>query len=154
MNLYLAVSKHLTSASLAILSGVMGWRYAHGDNVFIPSQEEIFTLTVNETELTFLTIGFFITAITIQIFCYRFPLRIYRNDNNYIAIFEGYLPGKKSTYNFEKGEVSALPPTGVLPWRDSRFKMKNRTVIMLENNFKTPSELSNMMSRRRRNTSN
>lgn len=63
-------------------------------------------------------------------------------------MFEGNLPFQKEKYEFLKGAVKEVPPTGILPWKDCRFKINNqRKVIMLYENFKTPSELFDMMKK-------
>jgi hypothetical protein len=48
-------------------------------------------------------------------------------------------------FNFIKGEVKELPPRGLLPWRDIKYKIKNRTAIMMNENFRSPSDLVAMM---------
>lgn len=63
----------------------------------------------------------------------------------YIAIFEGNLPMTKTKLNFEKGSVKEMPPTGIMPWREHRFMINDRSTIMYFEYFKTPSELFNMM---------
>lgn len=47
--------------------------------------------------------------------------------------------------HFKKGEVKELPPKGILPWNDIKYKMKDRTAILLYESFRTPSDLYNMI---------
>lgn len=47
--------------------------------------------------------------------------------------------------NFEKGSVKELPPAGILPWREHRYMINDRSVILYFEYFKTPAELYNMM---------
>lgn len=55
------------------------------------------------------------------------------------------MPFSKKYTNFSSGEVAELPPKGILPWRDSRYRIKKTNVIMLSAYFKTPAELNSMM---------
>jgi hypothetical protein len=67
---------------------------------------------------------------------------------SYTAIFEGQVPFRKDKLEFLQGAVKEVPPRGVLPWRESRFKInENRQVIMLYESFRTPSELFIMMKK-------
>jgi len=67
---------------------------------------------------------------------------------SYVAIFEGKTPLNKTKLAFTKGCVREVPPKGILPWKDSRYLIDDtRKVIMLYEAFKTPSELTLMMSR-------
>lgn len=61
-----------------------------------------------------------------------------------MALFEGYVPMVASPYEFAKGEVCESR-NGVLPWHESMYRMKNKSVLLLSNHFKTPSELYMMM---------
>lgn len=51
----------------------------------------------------------------------------------------------KSKIAFAKGAVTEVPPTGILPWRENRFKIGNKSVIILHEAFRTLSELYDMM---------
>lgn len=68
--------------------------------------------------------------------------------SRYIAVFEGQIPFQKDQYHFVQGAVKEMPIKGILPWRDSRFKINDeRKVVMLYEKFKTPSELFVMMNK-------
>lgn len=47
-------------------------------------------------------------------------------------------------YAFSKGQVSETP-NGLLPWRESMYRMNKKSVLLLSQYFKTPSELHLMM---------
>jgi hypothetical protein len=61
-------------------------------------------------------------------------------------VFEGNVPLTKTRFNFEKGTVKELPPKGIMPWKEFRYSMKERSVIMYIEYFRTPGELINMMT--------
>lgn len=82
----------------------------------------------------------FLTSLSDTIINIYFQLR-------YIALFEGQFPFTKSKVKFTKGDVTEVADSGVLPWRDSRYKISNRNVLLLSEFFKTPSELFEMMKK-------
>lgn len=61
-------------------------------------------------------------------------------------MFEGNHPFTKTKVNFDRGDVKALPATGIMPWKDSRFMMNTRSTILYEDYFRTPAELILMMT--------
>lgn len=64
---------------------------------------------------------------------------------SYISIFESHIPYRRMRHNFIKGEVKELPPKGMLPWNDIKYKIKDRTAIMMTENFRSPSDRVHMM---------
>lgn len=64
---------------------------------------------------------------------------------SFIAVFEGNIPTTKQKVFFEKGQVKRLAPSGILPWKDSRYMINDsRQAILYYDFFRTPSELENM----------
>lgn len=123
-------------------------------------------LITNETELIYFAIGFVVINAALRIMVNRYPLRIYKNSGRlfriqelsisfflsflffrYLAVFESQIPLRKTKFEFLKGDVVSVPPTGVLPWRESRYKINNRNVLLLIDYFKAPSELFEMMEK-------
>lgn len=51
----------------------------------------------------------------------------------------------RNKFNFQSGDVKEMPKTGLLPWKDHRYSMNNRSIIMYYEYFKTPAELDRMM---------
>jgi len=101
---------------------------------------------IADDELKYFGIALIGFCFAIKSILHKYPLRIYRNQAyNYIAIFEGNIPLTKTKLNFEKGCVKELPATGIMPWRDHRYSINDRSTIMYFEFFKTPSELLNMM---------
>lgn len=65
---------------------------------------------------------------------------------SYVAIFEGALPFFKKHVQFSGGQLMEAPG-GVPFWRDIRYKIKNKTVYLLNDHFKTISELNLMLKK-------
>lgn len=61
-------------------------------------------------------------------------------------MFESLIPTKAKPYKFAKGEVSESP-NEYFPWHESMYRIKQKSVVLLTNYFKTPAELNNMMRR-------
>lgn len=59
-------------------------------------------------------------------------------------MFEGLIPMKAKPYPFTKGDVFETS-NGYLPWHESMYKIKRRSVLLLTHYFKTPAELNNMV---------
>lgn len=81
---------------------------------------------------------------------FQYSLKIFQHPFNsnfyssYISVFEGHLPLTKTKLNFQKGDVKQLPQKGILPWKEHRFMIKDRSTILYYEYFRTPAELTNM----------
>lgn len=94
--------------------------------------------------LFFGTILFMLNAIFLR-FIGRTPLRMYRKIGlrEYVAVYQRYcLPWSVMTYNFK----TATKHTSLLSvWKQCAYKLDGRVNVLLIENFKTPSELHQMM---------
>ncbi|EDS41016.1 conserved hypothetical protein [Culex quinquefasciatus] len=89
-------------------------------------------------------LGFFLFAnVVIRLMVNRYTLRVYRNNERVIC------PSRGAHIQFKGGEVSAVPEGGILPWQDARYKINDKPVLLLDGNFRTPSELNAMMKHER-----
>ncbi|CAO1423006.1 unnamed protein product [Diamesa tonsa] len=150
MENYLSACNNVTTLSGVLLGTFLGIKYSYPNmdiaaNAEVPYASGILVST--QSDLLYFTIGFIVINIALRVMVYRYPLRIYRNDSKYIAMFEGQVPFTKSKVKFTKGDVTEVADSGVLPWRDSRYKISNRNVLLLSEFFKTPSELYEMMKK-------
>lgn len=71
-------------------------------------------------------------------------LILYNHHFSYIAMFEGNLPLMAQPLRFAGGEVKETF-NGILPWHESMYRMKGRSVLLLTQYFRTPSELNQML---------
>jgi len=150
MEYYLATCNHVTTASALAIGAFIAYKYVNRfEEVSTELKELEFTggiIGVSDDELIYFAAGLVVICLSVRMILYKYPLRIYRNQaNKYIAIFEGYFPMTKTRMNFEKGSVKEMPPAGIMPWRDHRYMIKDRSTILYFEYFKTPSELINMM---------
>lgn len=103
-------------------------------------------VTSNKYEWVAFVFFFFAFNWAIFLMIRRYPLRIYRNGDQYVAIFEGHIPFLRRQVPFAKGQVEPMPARGILPWKDSRYSLNGTRTILLEYYFKTPSELHRMIN--------
>ncbi|XP_058460868.1 uncharacterized protein LOC131436261 isoform X2 [Malaya genurostris] len=150
MEYYLSACSFITSFSFVAFGGITAYAYSHDYHTMpVPFNIEYGPLTANEQDLL-LFLGFFLLAnVAIRIIVNRYPLRIYRNNGNYLAIFEGTLPFTRKSMKFIKGDVSQVPEGGILPWQDARYTINKKQVLLFDNHFRTPSELNAMMTKNR-----
>ncbi|XP_052893892.1 uncharacterized protein LOC128301445 isoform X2 [Anopheles moucheti] len=146
MQHYLSACNFVTSFSFLAISGISAFTFLKDfHNIVVPFEIEFATLTANETDLLFFLGFFLLVNVVIRIMVNRYPLRIYRNGKHYLAIFEGQLPMVTKQLKFQQGDVVPVPPGGVLPWQESRYKINDKHVLLLEDYFRTPSEITAMM---------
>lgn len=103
-------------------------------------------VSTNKYELVIFMLSFIGFNAAIGMMIHRYPLRIFRKADEYIAIFEGHIPFRRRRLAFQKGQVEPIPPTGVLPWRENRFSINGSRSILFEQYFRTPSELHRMIN--------
>uniref|UniRef100_A0A2M4ARR5 Uncharacterized protein n=1 Tax=Anopheles triannulatus TaxID=58253 RepID=A0A2M4ARR5_9DIPT len=146
MEYYLSACNMATSFSFLALVGMSAFSFLEDfRSVMAPFQMEYATLTTNENDLL-VFVGFFVLVnVIIRIVINRYPLRIYRREKQYIAVFEGQIPLRKRMLKFHRGNVVAVPPSGILPWQDARYKINGNKVLLLIEYFRSPSELNIML---------
>lgn len=167
MENYLSFCKNFTMISFVAIGGLAFYKWwkqiKYVDMGNMDNQLPVDNLHASDEEVIGFIVGFFIFNIVIRVFLHKYPLRIYKNNSksvlinnllslfltgfnySYTAVFQGQIPFTTKYTNFVSGEVVGLPPKGVLPWKESRYRMKSTDVIMLSEYFKTPAELNSMM---------
>lgn len=150
MEYYILACSNVTTASALLVAALAVYKYINRHEEVSSELKEIdFTggiIGVADDELKYFGIGLLVFCFAIKSILYKYPLRIYRNQAyKYIAVFEGHVPFTKIKINFDKGNVKELPPKGIMPWKEHRYSINDRSAIMYFEFFKTPAELVNMM---------
>ncbi|XP_062708168.1 uncharacterized protein LOC109408578 [Aedes albopictus] len=146
MEYYLSACNLVTSFSFAAVSGITVYGYLHDFHTMsVPFEFDYGSLTANESDLLIFLGFFFLANVAIRMVVNRYVLRIYRDDEDYLAVFEGYLPFTRRHLRFKKGNVEPVPEGGIIPWQDARYKINDNNVLLLESYFRTPAELYNML---------
>ncbi|XP_018333859.1 uncharacterized protein LOC108742980 [Agrilus planipennis] len=84
-------------------------------------------------------------AVIVQSLILRMPVRIYNNPktNHYAFIYYGLIPNNKRKLFCKLSDIIKQEEKGLLPWKDSRFIIKERdNVILIHEFFRTPSDLN------------
>ncbi|XP_057672183.1 uncharacterized protein LOC130903851 [Diorhabda carinulata] len=112
---------------------------------FLGQQKHVPRSTQNELEI-YLAI-FVALVVILQLIILKMPLRIYYccKQKKYILIFPTNLPFTYSRMTCEVGDLEKLPLQGILPWKDARFRIKDRNIILIDDHFRRPADLSVMM---------
>lgn len=139
-----------SAATVALLSALGAWFFTqHASLEDVVQGATYGSRTIISTDKNEL-IGFVVSFIGFNLVIYfmirRYPLRIYRKADNYVAVFEGHIPFMRRQMHFARGQVEPLPATGIMPWKDCRYTINGRRSILLEQYFKTPAELHGMFN--------
>ncbi|XP_062544361.1 uncharacterized protein LOC134211485 [Armigeres subalbatus] len=146
MEHYLSACSLVTSFSFAAISVFAAYGYMHDYHTLsVPFEIDFQQLTANETDLLIFLGFFFAVNVLIRIMVNRYVLRIYRNEDDYLAVFEGNLPFSRKQLKYKKGTVEPVPEGGIVPWQDARYKINDKSVLIIDGYFRTPSELYNML---------
>lgn len=144
--LALSIACAVTSAGLTLL-GFQVYR----DNLSLQDVQQRKTygekviVSAGKYDFVMFIIGLIGFNIMMSVTIRRYPLRIWKKGENYVVVFEGHIPTVRRQFSFVKGQVEPVPPKGVLPWKENRFFIDGRRTILLEQYFKTPSELHQMI---------
>lgn len=146
---YLSVCKNLTTVTSITLAGVIAYNYSKLSNlVTVPSPSpdfEMYGLISSETDVFYFLAGFTAITFALRFFISKYPLRIYRNADKYLAVYDSQLPMKYKHLEFARGQVAQAEPFLLNPWKRETFKIKDYTSVLLIDYFKTPSELFQML---------
>lgn len=149
--LALSIACAVTTAGL----GLLGFQ-AFKENMSLKDLEqrttfgEKVTVSTGKYDLVMFIIGLIGFNLMMSVMIRRYPLRIWRNGENYVVVFEGHVPSVRRHVSFLKGQVEPMASKGFLPWKDSRFSINGHKTILLEQYFKTPSELNHMVNEKYR----
>uniref|UniRef100_A0A336LF54 CSON011132 protein n=1 Tax=Culicoides sonorensis TaxID=179676 RepID=A0A336LF54_CULSO len=143
----LSIACAVTSAGLAFI-GIHA--YINGltldDLQQRSSYGDRFVVSTNTTELALFMVSLVVFNIVMSLTIRRYPLRIWRNGENYVAVFQSHIPFVCRNFSFMKGQMEPMAVKGVLPWKDARYVVNGQRMILLDQYFKTPSELHRMLN--------
>lgn len=147
---YLTLCKNVTTVTSVVVAGLVVYNCTNLSKlVSIPlsefSEQKLHGLIFNDTDLVIFLAGFTVMTLAIRILISKLPLRIYRNADKYLAVFDSQLPMKYKHLHFEKGQVAPAKPFLLNPWKSITFNINNHTSVLLIDYFKTPSELFRML---------
>ncbi|XP_072399753.1 uncharacterized protein [Diabrotica undecimpunctata] len=147
MERYILVSRLGTCITATIVFILIIFKYGSPKNQmeFIGTRTDVQRSTQNEFEI-YLAI-FIGIVVMLQLMITQMPLRIYYSSplKKYIMVTPSHLPFDNKRLNFTIGQLQKLPMSGILPWRDARYRIKyendQKSLILLEDHFRKPADL-------------
>lgn len=141
---YVILGQRISSVGMIGLLGV-GASELH--KLSLPQIEFPVSHLLNNMEFTIMYFALAGSVLSVMAFISKFPLRLYHNPLNdeYIAIFVNLL-GLPSKMCFDRGQVEKLKPSGQLPWKNDKFSIQSKTVILLENHFRLPEDYNSLLN--------
>lgn len=81
----------------------------------------------------------------VKVLLSKFVIRLYKNGDEYIAIFRGNWYNSIIKHKFHLQEFKKLNPTFVVSWGDARFGLGKKHGILLDKYFKTPEHFNYLL---------
>ncbi|XP_067629317.1 uncharacterized protein [Eurosta solidaginis] len=144
MELYITVAKNISTITTIFISSVALYSATANDFNIPTTSVDSWGLVSHPTDIWYFSCGFIFIAIAIRAFIARYPLRIYRFKESYIAIFDSQLPFRSLRHKYCKNEVKVVS-NKFNPWNDSTIRLGKRTSLILSHYFRTPADYNQMM---------
>ncbi|EDW01667.1 uncharacterized protein LOC6561142 [Drosophila grimshawi] len=140
MEEYVAWTKNVSTATVTLISLVAAYQLATTMSFMnIAKKIDIAVLVSNESDIYFFAAGFVLINLAIRAFVAKYPLRIYKSADKYVAVYGSQLPLGTTKHYFERGQISEYKNV-LNPWRHIMFKLDNRSSMLMIDYFKTPAE--------------
>ncbi|XP_017774712.1 PREDICTED: uncharacterized protein LOC108561341 [Nicrophorus vespilloides] len=99
-----------------------------------------------KNEMSLYVVALMVIAVGLQLASAKMPLRIYRCKEKYIFVSYTNIPLNITKYSEVSSNISKLPADGIVPWKNSLYEVGNKSrIILVENYFRTPAELNEML---------
>lgn len=85
--------------------------------------------------------------VALKILLSKFVVRLYKNGDEYTAVYRGNWYNSISKHKFHLNEFKKLNPTLVVSWGESRYALGKRHGILLDNYFKSPEYLNYLITK-------
>ncbi|SPP75692.1 uncharacterized protein LOC117580674 [Drosophila guanche] len=137
---YVSWTKNVSTATVSILGLVAAYHFNTSMNLESITQKiNISMLVSHETDFYYFLAGFALINLAIRTFVAKYPLRIYKSADKYVAVYGSQLPFGTVKHYFDRGQISEY--RNVLnPWSHIMYRLGNRSSMLLVDYFKTPSE--------------
>ncbi|KAM7345288.1 uncharacterized protein ACRADG_011653 [Cochliomyia hominivorax] len=140
MESYVVWAMHVSTVTASIISTAAIYQYANNQPILEPLNT---TLVMHSEDIYYFAAGFLAINALLRLVVSMFPLRIYKDLGKYLAVYHSQLPLNISHHHFEQGQVKAVYYR-FSPWNNATYKLGNKTSLLLEDYFKTPSEFHQM----------
>ncbi|XP_045456053.1 uncharacterized protein LOC123665860 [Melitaea cinxia] len=103
----------------------------------------------NTTEYLIYLGAFIIFHVALKVLLSKFVIRLYKNGDEYLAIFRGSWYNSIVKHKFHLEEFKKLNPTFVVSWGDSRFGLGKKHGILLDKYFRTPEHFNYLLNKKK-----
>ncbi|XP_037046949.1 uncharacterized protein LOC119081819 [Bradysia coprophila] len=139
-----AFCQHVPAISLLSISSVYAYKLANGMHAIEPDAQLVLGPYMSDgSDLIVLCAAFYVMNLSLLYFVRKYPLRIYKSDKEYRAIFEGFLPLRPRQWSFKQGDMSKAK--SILPWHECIYKIKDKKVLVFSHHFKKPIHFNDML---------
>ncbi|KAL9918975.1 uncharacterized protein ACN427_001067 isoform 3-T3 [Glossina fuscipes fuscipes] len=140
MESYLCWSVRLSTFTTSLIVLAAMYQYTYNFHILESTQ---FTLILEKDDIYYFAVGFITINALVRWIISKFPLRIYKITNQYLAIYNKQLPGLRPQHHFKRGDVKKVDFI-LNPWNNATYKLGNQTSLILPDYFKTPFEFHQM----------
>ncbi|KAH8350143.1 hypothetical protein KR067_002800 [Drosophila pandora] len=143
---YVTWTKNISTATTSVLGLIAAYHWATTMNVVNMVQKvDIAILVSQESDLYYFLCGFVLINLAIRTFVAKYPLRIYKSSDKYVAVYGSQLPLGTVKHFFEKGQIAEYK-NFLNPWSHIMYRLGNRSSMLLIDYFKTPSEFHQLFT--------
>ncbi|KAH8369606.1 hypothetical protein KR093_000274, partial [Drosophila rubida] len=148
MENYVTWSKNVSTVTMSIIGLLAGYQWNTTSNMMdMTRQIDISVLVSNESDLYYFAVGFVLINLAIRAFVAKYPLRIYKSSDKYVAVYGSQLPLGTVKHYFDRGEIAEYKNV-LNPWSHIMFKLGLRSSLLLVDYFKTPAEFHKLFEQK------
>ncbi|XP_023162655.2 uncharacterized protein LOC111593843 [Drosophila hydei] len=145
---YVTWTKNVSTFTVSVIALIAGYQLATSINFMnLVRKIDVGVLVSNEADLYFFAAGFVLINLAIRIFVFKYPLRIYKSGDKYVAVFGSQMPVGTVKHYFQRGQIAEYKNV-LNPWSHVIFKLDKRSSMLMIDYFKTPSEFHEMFQER------
>ncbi|XP_075165629.1 uncharacterized protein LOC142238024 [Haematobia irritans] len=151
MESYVAWSMNVSSLTATIIGAAAIYQFSSNQPLLDASVTQT-TLVMHTEDIYYFALGFLAINAVLRLVVSKFPLRIYKNDGKYLAVYHSQLPGAVSHHHFNQGDVKEVTYF-FSPWNGATYKLGRKTSLLLEEYFKTPVEFQQLLTKPKKDES-
>ncbi|XP_064541533.1 uncharacterized protein LOC135430692 [Drosophila montana] len=137
---YVTWTKNVSTGTVTVIGLIAGCQLATTMSFMnIARKIDISMLVSNETDLYYFAAGFVLINLAIRAFVAKYPLRIYKSADKYVAVYGSQMPVGTVKHYFERGQIAEYKNV-LNPWSHIMFMLGRRSSMLLIDYFKTPAE--------------
>ncbi|KAG4067488.1 hypothetical protein HA402_002765 [Bradysia odoriphaga] len=141
-----AFCQHVPTFSLLTISSVYAYKIASGMHAIEPDAQLIIGPYMSDgSDLFVICAAFYAMNLALLYFVRKYPLRIYKSENEYRAIFEGFLPFRPRQWSFKQGDMCKTK--SILPWDECMYKINDKKLLVFSHHFKKPVHFNDMLKK-------